>query len=409
MPTPQTIITYSADGSNKYGPSVVKEPDGRTNYGFSPYFEAKRGSHLIFRGAVRLGSDAARFAVQRILDAPEKDIPTTDILNKLLMRYGVRQIEAAVRELHQAGSQPEEEVVFWRIGTNDLDELFALWSGASDKACAYQRRTGRDLFCISPSPGDTTAGYSVDQRPAAPTSRSLCNRCDLPDADVLCSNLLHPQVGSTAADQGGVVRRRVEHAICDIGSAELRGGGGVAKCRPDGHACWERHVDVELPTVEPISPLELPEQFDVLDSEWRLLFGPSKRLLKLATVHSTASLAMDCASRGDFEQRLTALADIIDKLTVAESLLSHLSEEDRKAKIRGSLDAMEQALLAKLPEKHHTRVSKAIKTLRSVHQIRNGMQHGTNGEQGMIAKLQHLNIRDVPPNWRGAWNQEPYS
>lgn len=86
MPAPQIVVTYSADGSNRYGPAVVKDPDGTINYGFSPYFEAKCDGHIVFRGAVRLGQDAARFAVDRITSVPLGDlpeIPTTDILNKL--------------------------------------------------------------------------------------------------------------------------------------------------------------------------------------------------------------------------------------------------------------------------------------------------------------------------------------
>src|SRR5690242_4758917 len=57
------------------------------------------------------------------------------------------------------------------------------------------------------------------------------------------------------------------------------------------------------------------------------------------------SLAIGCGSRAEFESRLSALADIIDKFQVHDVLLPIMTEEE---KIKGSLDKLQIALLHKL-------------------------------------------------------------
>lgn len=191
----------------------------------------------------------------------------------------------------------------------------------------------------------------------------------------------------------GATRRRVLSVMCDLGRAEAVAD--LSECRAGGHACWERHVVAEPAAAEPVSPLGLPEQLDVLDAYWRLSFGKKHHLLDLTTATGAASLALPCGSRAEFESRLSALADILDKLTVDDTLLPHMT--DKADKIKGSLDALHH----KLSAQRHASTDKAVQHLRRVRQARNIMQHGRNG--GLTSKLREIGIYDAPPNWEGAW------
>ena len=393
-------ITYSPDWSG-IGGHVIREADGTGCYPFSPCFEAKQGTELLLRASVRLGLYAAELAEHRLKAAPFEDAGTADALGQLLIRYGARRMEASVRELQASGSRPDTRTDFWRLTEGDLDELFLLLPLIDNKNCHYQQPFGRDLMCTATSSSDQTASQTWNGRLVAPTSRAICRECALPESDVLCSNLLHPTVkGDVMAD--GRTRRRLLSVVCDLGREEAVSD--VSGCRAGGHACWERHVAAEPAVAGPVSPLGLPEQFDVLDAYWRLNFGRSLRLLDLTTATGTASLALPCGSRAEFESRLSALADILDKFRVDDALLPPMTEEDKAEKIKGSLDGLQIALQHKLPVRHHASIDKAVRNLRRVRQARNIMQHGVTTDGGLTAKLRQIGIHDAPPNWEGAWN-----
>jgi hypothetical protein len=190
--------------------------------------------------------------------------------------------------------------------------------------------------------------------------------------------------------------------MCDLGRSEA--ARDVSQCQAGGHACWQRHVTAEPATAAPVSPLGLPEQLDVLDAYWRLSFGSRSRLLDLTTAAGTASLALPCGSRAEFESRLSALADIIDKLKVDDALLPPMTDEEKKDKIKGSLDAVDLALQHKLPARHHASIATAVRSLRRVRQVRNIVQHGIATGGGLTAKLRQIGVHDAPPEWEGAWN-----
>ena len=393
-------ITYSPDCSS-IGGRVIKEADGTGCYPFSPCFEAKQGTELLLRAYVRLGLYAAELAENRLRTLASGDVSPEAALSLLLVRYGARRMEATVRELHASGSGPDASIDFWRLGDGDLDELFLLLPLTDNKSCDYQQPFGRDLMCTATSPRDQTASQTWNGRLVAPTSRATCRECDIPESDVLCSSLLHPAVtGDLRAS--GLTIRRVLSVVCDLGRSEAVSD--VSRCQAGGHACWQRHVIAEPAVAEPVSALGLPEQFDVLDAYWRLSFGKKLRLLDLTTATGTASLALPCGSRADFESRLSALADIIDKLRVDDALLPPMTDEEKKDKVKGSLDALGIALRDKLPARHHASIDKAVQSLRRVRQARNIMQHGVATDGGLTAKLRQIGIHDAPPNWEGAWN-----
>jgi hypothetical protein len=190
--------------------------------------------------------------------------------------------------------------------------------------------------------------------------------------------------------------------MCDLGRSEAFDD--VSRCRAGGHACWQRHILAEPAVADPVSPLSLPEQLDVLDAYWRLSFGKRFRLLELTTATGTASLSLPCGSRAEFESRLSALADIIDKFTTDETLLPPKTEEDKAEKIKDSLDRLHTALQHKLPVRHHASIEKAVQSLRRVREARNIMQHGVTTDGGLTAKLRQIGIHDAPPNWENAWD-----
>lgn len=205
---------------------------------------------------------------------------------------------------------------------------------------------------------------------------------------------------------GGIIGRRVMTAICDKGQRDRVQS--VGACQAGGHDCWQRIVEVEAPAVTPVSPLELAEAFDVLDAAWRLAFDRKKTpLLALSTVATPAALSLGCATRAEFETRLSDLADLIDRIKVDEALLRPRSDEEMKKdkdQLRASLNRMVDCLHHHLPATQHRAVDAAIKTLRTIRGARNAEQHGITEGGGLTAKLRELGIHDAPPNWTGAWD-----
>jgi hypothetical protein len=392
-------ITCSTGGPVASG-QVFKGDMGELVYDFVPRFRARQGSVVLLSASVCITLLAADLAVHRLEAMALDDATPAEALGQLLVRYGARLMEASVREMQADGLQPDHAEVVWKLTEDDLDDLYLLLPSASGKNCDYQQPVGRDLMCAAAARSDETA-QTWNGRLIAPTSRAICQECAIPASDVLCSNLLHPAVkGGLKA--GGLTVRYVLSALCDLGREEINRD--TSGCRAGGHACWERHVTAEPAAAQPVSPLGLPEQFDVLDAYWRLRFGSGRHLLELHAVTGAASLALGCSSRADFESRLSALADIIDRLVVDDALLPDMTEAERKLQIKGSLDALQVALLHQLPDEHRAGIERAVWTLRKVRPARNAIQHGVARDGGLTAKLRELGIHDAPPNWEGAWD-----
>ncbi|REH25975.1 hypothetical protein BCF44_13514 [Kutzneria buriramensis] len=358
-------------------------------YPYIPSFKAEYGDRKIFQTWVQLSGYAANLIKSRLVDIADAD----QFLRGLLLRYGVRRLERHMHGLEIKDLEGEPQTDVWNLAASDASELLSL---TNEKTCTYQRKSGRDLFCMAPSQHDGKAIYTIEGRRCSPTSRAVCRECTLPHTDYICSHLLHPEIGSVAA--GGLYQRQVVGALCDQGMSAVR---EIQQCRAGGHSCWQRLVELEQPAAESISPLGLAESFDVLDAIWRLAFGRNNRLLALSTATGSAALSLGCANRAEFETRLSALADIVDRLKIDSSLLPvGGSQNDNK----GSLDKLEQCLLNKLPERHRPAVVDAIRTIRRIRQARNAIQHGITEGGGLTAKLRELGIDDAPPRWSEAWD-----
>ena len=122
-----------------------------------------------------------------------------------------------------------------------------------------------------------------------------------------------------------------------------------------------------------LSALGVPESFDVLDAHWRLAFGKTRRLVTLSTVTGPSTLSLVAApNRAEFESRLSALADLIDRLSVDDDLLpAGVAAETEK----GSLNRLESSLKNKLSVEEHASISQAVQILRLCRQI--AMRHST--------------------------------
>jgi hypothetical protein len=403
-PLKPITITFSPEDSTLGGPGAVLGPGDVLCYTYTPCFAAKQGERMLLRAWVLLSHYGAKLMLRQLAAPLDEQLRSAadlrPTLNSILVNYGARRMEAAVREFSSGDTLPDSVRENWLLTHEDIDELTATRSTLYDKRCDYQQSRGRDLFCTAPATTDRL--LSIDVRPLRPTSQPVCSLCNLPDTEEICSNLVHPFVDPTDRDDGGLPGRRVSIATCNIGNrSEV---GTVAHCRPGANACWERHIEVTSAPAQLASPLELPEQFDVLDAQWRLSFGRRLHLVDLTTVHAPASLALGCSSRVEFESRLSALADIIDKLKIDDSLLPSMTDEEKAEKIMGCLDKLRLALTNQLPQEHHDNILKAIRILRTVRQARNAIQHGINRDGGLTAKLRELHIHDAPPNWAGAWD-----
>lgn len=378
---PEVVISFPGEAnSGGYG----------DKYPFKPCLWARQGKTDILRAWIELDGMIGEIIAEQLghlADDPD------ELIKKALLRYGIRRFEPLVSELLASGAASGAVSPTWTLGREDRLMLLQL---ATVKTCDYQARIRRDLFCTIPAANDGTASAVIDGRPAAPTSRPVCNVCDLPDTDYICSHLLHPATSGLQSFDG--YDRHVSQVLCDLGRLEVR---DHANCRLGGHQCARRILKLDAaPATTQLSALTVTEAFDVLDAHWRLAFGKTRRLLALSTLTGPGMLSLGCATRTEFEARLSALADVIDRFTVDDDLLPVGLADEQKT---GSLNRLDAAIRHKLPADQHAPASRAILTLRRIRQARNAAQHGV-AEGGLTERLAALGITDAPPNWAGAWD-----
>ncbi|WP_371782132.1 hypothetical protein [Streptosporangium subroseum] len=360
---------------------------------FCPCLVVRIGDEQLFRVHIQLSWEGSVNAIRILEGGGRSTEDARELLNDALLLYGMRRLEPLVKDWLSTDTKPENGGDVWELTTDDVPHLLTL---AHQKSCSYQQRAGRDLYCTAAS-DDKTAVYAIGNRRAAPTTKPFCMECGLPDTTYMCSHLLHPEVTALTTAHG-IAGRRVIGALCDKGRNEI---GNPSRCQVNGHECWQRVIEVEPASVAPVSPLELAEAWDVLDAVWRLVFGKNKRLLSISSALVPAAISLDCTTRVEFASRVGALADLIDRTNIGDDLLPPgVKKQDTK----GSIDALQRALLHKLPEDQHQAIKAAISTLHRVRDVRNTMAHNTNRGGGLTAKLHELGIYDAPPNWGSAWN-----
>jgi hypothetical protein len=349
-----------------------------------PLFTVWRDGTYLFQVHTHLRTSFAERALGgRSFEAAQNQVEAA------LLRLAARRIERGVA----AGSLPSEstsEPQTVRVEEDDLAELAGL---LGEKTCDYQVSDRRDLLCSAAGPKDDTVVGTRGHRRVAPTSRPICARCDLPDTDSICSNLLHPTVTGSRTKTSW--DRMVIGALCDKARPEIAQPVG---CRAGGHGCWERVIKRIEAVAEPVlSPLSLPEQLDFLDAVWRAVFN--QRLLQLESTAHVAGLALGCSSREEFTARLSDLADVLNSLHVPNDLLG----SDRR--VRGALTRVERALEATvLDQDGKDRATAAIASLRSVVRIRAGLQHADVAHE-LHEHFDKLKVAYPSTDWGTTWQQ----
>jgi hypothetical protein len=124
---------------------------------------------------------------------------------------------------------------------------------------------------------------------------------------------------------------------------------------------WLMPPPVDPPPLHP-SSMSLPEAIDFLDTVWRLAFG--SHLFDLPGAAKTAELSLPCASRDELGSRLSAVANVLTRLS-----------PDRAEPSERGLATLEKFLASQLPDGSRSRVGEAIATLRRINDLRVDSEH----------------------------------
>jgi hypothetical protein len=274
----------------------------------------------------------------------------------------------------------------------DIPEVRRLATG---KHCKYQLPKQGDLYCAASVP--LRGGSPV----VGPTTRHLCGGCSMPDSRLVCSHLHHATVL-----HGNASFPALSGARCDLGRNEIE---KPSACHPAGNACWEREVEFAPATSSVPSPLALHDAFDYFDSLWKNVFRA--HILRVRGAAVAGKLATTCTSQADFEVKLSALADIINSLDVADE---DLAPEHRESKnhVKGrTLARVESAMAHRLTKagadaESVERVKAAVRVLRDAMDLRVGYQHTGGDAAGKLPQaLARFGVTYPPASGEAAWGR----
>jgi hypothetical protein len=358
------------------------------DYSYRPRLSLDRGTESLGVVEVEVASDAAA----RLSTAAGSDSG----VQIGVLRYAMAHVDDFIRQarlVDTAAGQVTNQLL--RLEWADSETIIDRYLR---KACRYQIEDHGDLLCSAAAASDPTIVGSSGRRHLAPTSRSLCDGCAMPSADLVCSHLMHPEVTGLGVAEGGNEMRYLAGALCDLGHAEVHSPGG---CQAGGHSCWRRLIDDRPPVIVSEPPLvALPEALDFLDAIWRLTFGKSHRLLRLSTVSEPAGLARSAHSADELDARLSDLADVLDRLVVDASLTS--AANDGKP-LKGSLNCVRSALSNQLAPSGAADAVAACSVLQKVRGLRHTSQHS-----GMASDfprlLRELGVADRRPDFQAVWS-----
>lgn len=307
-----------------------------------------------------------------------------DAAQAATLRWAVRRMGQLV-EGNAVRSEYTIDVDAVVLRSDDAAELRRL---VGPKECRYQTRVSldSDLYCAAAAKSDETAVGSDGLRILAPTSVPLCESCELPSTDVVCSHLSHPEVFGIAA-MGGLVSRDVAGAMCELGNPEVQ---RCSECRPGGYDCWERVFETQTKPLAEVPPLALHEAFDFLDAVWRLRFDAA--LIRRVPMVTLASLGESVGDRDDFKARMSELADVLAALDPGAVLPTEAHG------VRGSLARIAAALDAE----GINDAREPVERLRSVVAIRTALQHADRSSE-LATRLEDLGVRVSPIDWTQAW------
>lgn len=162
-------------------------------------------------------------------------------------------------------------------------------------------------------------------------------------------------------------------------------------------------MGVDYPAVFPLSddrPLALVDEMGYLDAVWQARIDRHS-LFGAARVASYAGLALSCSTSEEFDSRMNALYDVLNRIDVS---LSAKDEAEMKSQGRsGSLQRLRHRMrTAGLPEEDFDRVDVSIGTLQDAIRIRAGVHSGVQRE--LPARYRRLSLSYPPTDYGATWN-----
>jgi hypothetical protein len=189
------------------------------------------------------------------------------------------------------------------------------------------------------------------------------------------------------------MKRVAVRALCNIGNDP----GNGKLCRPGGYECWERHVDVGTALPDPPADVArlAADEIDYFELVYRDRYG--SKVWTIPQARSVSELFGDCESADDFSRRLTALADLLDKLDPYDQLPEDEQKTDDK-RVR-SLTALRRLMARDYPE-----AVPAVDRLRRIPDARVQFPTHSRSEKLLVA-FRELGVSYPASDWRLAWLQ----
>jgi hypothetical protein len=376
---------YRIEFQEWYQPSGLRDVRRRAP-GFRVHADGVGGAGL-FVGVLLSGTAAV--ILTRLLDVGHEDAPE---IEDFLLTHGVQTISQRLREgtwQVTEHSAPQEVLV----QAEDLEGLLAAYRS---KHCDYQVADGRDLYCAAASRNDETVVGSLGVRMVAPTSRSTCAACNMPDARVVCSHLHHPQVQGMLLSASPLTRD-VMWALCDLGREEV---GQPARCRTGGNECWERVLEPPAPAeVARMHPRALLEALDYLDTTWRLAFD-GRPLLAVRSAAGISDVSQPCTGLDEFKSRMSTVSELLRSLAIPDELLT----EGEQVQADHTLARLRSCLRRHLDAEEYDRVDQALAPLTAATRVRVALQHEAAAGE-LPGALARLGVVYPPPYWGDAWEE----
>jgi hypothetical protein len=153
----------------------------------------------------------------------------------------------------------------------------------------------------------------------------------------------------------------------------------------------------QKPRPEPVLPsaLALPEALGYLEAVWAVRTG--SHILGLVRPAAAVKLAASSNSEEEFDGRMSALADILNQLTVKLS-----PQQEEKAGDEKSLLRLHRYLEEALEPEAFARAAEAVADLRAAVRVRATGQHA-DAVTEVISRFERLGVKYPPPDWGAAW------
>ena len=255
------------------------------------------------------------------------------------------------------------------------DEESILRCSTAPKQCDMRRPAEpRGLLCTATASGTPE-----------PTTLPLCDTCDLPDARLVCSGLVHP---ATAYSDGvGFVSfnedtcdegvsdnpsRSIERAFCEVHLIPQK----WVECRPWTKDCWHRSVDTgtQPPAPDSGAPRRIIDEIGYLRLVYADRFKTNARQFWPSAEPTAYGVLLDpLADRKSFERHLVVLDNILSAMKPHDQL-----DEGRRR--NGSRIGGVTAMGRILDDRVDGSDASYVEGLQAVKTIRNSFSHESSPE-----------------------------